>query len=251
MGQVPWCFSRWIVSQQKPNEVTFLSDNGEIPGQSPSYQDKAKQTIGCKHYKRNRRLVAACCKRLFTCKYCHDEAVTEHTMDWKSTTEMMCMKCLEVQPIGPTCSNISYNKLSMGKYFCKICKLHDDDREIYHCSFCNLCQLEKGLGIDFFHCMNCNACLSNSLSVHICREKCFESNCPICHEDIFTSRSPVKALACGHLMHSTCFQVYNSCYISMLACFSGYSANIHTTLICFFLILLVGLHLHSLYVPNL
>ncbi|RXH76060.1 hypothetical protein DVH24_001639 [Malus domestica] len=33
-------------------------------------------------------------------------------------------------------------------------------------------------------------------------------NCPICNEDIFTSNSPVKSLPCGHLMHSTCFEVY-------------------------------------------
>lgn len=85
------------------------------------------------------------------------------------------------------------------------------DRQIYHCPYCNLCRIGKGLGIDYFHCMNCNACMSRSLSVHICREKCFEDNCPICHEYIFTSSSPVKALPCGHLMHSICFQVPISC----------------------------------------
>ncbi|KAK9114036.1 hypothetical protein Syun_020833 [Stephania yunnanensis] len=87
-------------------------------------------------------------------------------------------------------------------------RLYDDEREIYHCPYCNLCRVGKGLGVDYFHCMNCNACMSKSLSLHVCREKCFESNCPICHEDIFTSCSPVKALPCGHMMHSTCFQLY-------------------------------------------
>lgn len=84
------------------------------------------------------------------------------------------------------------------------------NREIYHCPYCNLCRVGKGLGIDYFHCMNCNACMSRSLSVHICREKWMEDNCPICHEFIFTSSSPVKALPCGHLMHSACFQVFGS-----------------------------------------
>ncbi|KAK9090598.1 hypothetical protein Sjap_023775 [Stephania japonica] len=86
--------------------------------------------------------------------------------------------------------------------------LYDDEREIYHCPYCNLCRVGKGLGVDYFHCMNCNACMAKSLSLHVCREKGFESNCPICHEDIFTSCSPVKALPCGHMMHSTCFQDY-------------------------------------------
>lgn len=187
---------------------------------------------------------------------------------------MMCMKCLIIQPVGPTCSTPACHKLSMARYYCRVCNLFDDercsnhyvpticlvflrapsvfpynnyllkrtlgcannvdflafpdyiliiclqifiswsslmrvvDREIYHCPYCNLCRVGKGLGIDYFHCMTCNACMSRSLSVHICREKCFEDYCPICHEFIFTSSSPVKALPCGHLMHSTCFKVF-------------------------------------------
>ncbi|KAI3954024.1 hypothetical protein MKW98_017848 [Papaver atlanticum] len=211
--------SRWDVSQRKHRqEVAFVSDVGEFPGQCPAYRDKENQIFGCKHYKRNCKIFAACCKQLFTCKYCHDEAQLDHKIDRKSTTEMMCMKCLKIQPIGPTCSNISCNNLSMAKYYCKICKLYDDDRAIYHCPFCNICRIGKGLGIDFFHCMNCNACLSKSLTVHICREKCFESDCPICHEDIFTSTSPVKALECGHLMHSTCFKDYTCTHYTCPIC---------------------------------
>ena len=87
------------------------------------------------------------------------------------------------------------------------------NREIYHCPYCNLCRVGKGLGLDYFHCMNCNACMSRSLTMHICREKSLEDNCPICHEYIFTSCSPVKALPCGHVMHSTCFQVFLSFFI--------------------------------------
>lgn len=113
------------------------------------------------------------------------------------------------------------------------------NREIYHCPYCNLCRIGKGLGIDYFHCMNCNACMSRSLSVHICREKCFMDNCPICHEYIFTSSSPIKALPCGHLMHSTCFKV-----ILALKLFQFYLrfGNIQATLQVL-MFLLLGLHL--------
>lgn len=100
------------------------------------------------------------------------------------------------------------------------------NREIYHCPYCNLCRVGKGLGIDYFHCMNCNACMSRSLSVHVCREKCFMDNCPICHEDIFTSNSPVKALRCGHLMHSTCFQVHVMLHIYSLMKLYKYLNNL-------------------------
>lgn len=80
-------------------------------------------------------------------------------------------------------------------------------REIYHCPFCNLCRVGKGLGRDYFHCMTCNACMSMQLTVHKCREKGMESDCPICHDFLFTSNTPVKALPCGHFMHSDCFKV--------------------------------------------
>jgi len=96
----------------------------------------------------------------------------------------------------------------MAQYFCNICKFFDDEREVYHCPFCNLCRVGKGLGIDFFHCMTCNCCMSKTLAVHKCREKAFESNCPICGDFLFTSSASVKSLPCGHFMHSACFQAY-------------------------------------------
>ncbi|KAF9618170.1 hypothetical protein IFM89_000639 [Coptis chinensis] len=208
--------SRWTVTQQKPHQEVILSSNdGEIPGQFPSYRDPL--TFGCKHYKRNCKVLAACCMQLFTCRYCHDDTA-DHAMDRKSTIKMMCMKCLKVQPVGATCSTISCNGFSMAKFFCIICRLYDDERDIYHCPYCNLCRVGKGLGVDYFHCMNCNACMSMSLAAHICREKCFESNCPICHEYIFTSSSPVKCLPCGHLMHSTCFQDHTCMHYTCPIC---------------------------------
>ncbi|KAM5570638.1 hypothetical protein ABKV19_011336 [Rosa sericea] len=199
--------SHWRVRQH--SQLTVASNGKEFPGQHPSYQDPFGLTFGCKHYKRNCKLVAPCCNQLYTCIRCHDEmAMPDHTIDRRSVTKMMCMKCLKIQPIGPTCSTASCSDLSMARYFCKICKIFDDERMIYHCPYCNLCRVGKGLGIDYFHCMTCNACMSCSLFKHTCREKSFMDNCPICHEDIFTSNSPVKALPCGHSMHSTCFQAY-------------------------------------------
>ena len=151
---------------------------------------------------------------------------------------MMCMKCMIIQPLGATCSNISCNS-SMGKYFCKVCKnyltmkgkdlfcfsnysLHFSD-EMLHVNlfFCCVVYVQRNIslfllqsmpsrekiGIEYFHCMKCNACMSRTLVEHVCIEKCLEDNCSICHEYIFNSNSPVKALPCGHVMHSTCFQV--------------------------------------------
>ncbi|KAL1810280.1 hypothetical protein ACET3Z_027270 [Daucus carota] len=210
--------SRSSTAHPKVNSETTRSRNEEnVSGQSASYRDPLKLTFGCKHYKRNCKLVSACCNKLYTCRLCHDD-VEDHIMDRKDTALMMCMKCLIIQSVGATCSTPSCQKLSMAKYYCSICKFFDDEREIYHCPYCNLCRLGKGLGIDYFHCMNCNACMSRSLSVHICREKCFEDFCPICHEFIFSSSLPVKALQCGHLMHSSCFQAYTCSYYTCPIC---------------------------------
>lgn len=199
--------SRWIIMQKMHHQASVGNDDGDIPGQSPSYQDPLGATFGCKHYKRNCKLLAPCCNKLYTCIRCHDD-LEDHSVDRKAITKMMCMKCLVIQPIGPKCMSQSCGGFSMGRYYCRICKLFDDERQIYHCPYCNLCRVGKGLGIDYFHCMKCNACMAKSLFVHVCREKCLEENCPICHEYIFTSNSPVKALPCGHLMHSSCFQDY-------------------------------------------
>ncbi|XP_047306955.1 zinc finger protein BRUTUS-like [Impatiens glandulifera] len=203
--------SRWIAAQQKlPHTRTGETSSGtNLLGCSPSYRDTEKHVFGCEHYKRNCKLRSACCGTVFTCRFCHDN-VSDHSMDRKATTEMMCMRCLQIQPIGPVCATPSCNGFQMAKYYCSVCKFFDDDEErsIYHCPFCNLCRLGKGLGIDFFHCMTCNYCLAMKLVDHKCREKGLETNCPICCDFLFTSSATVRALPCGHFMHSACFQAY-------------------------------------------
>ncbi|CAN6584895.1 unnamed protein product [Malus baccata var. baccata] len=211
--------SRWIATQQKlPQEIAGESSNGEdMVGHSPAYRCAEKKEFGCEHYKRNCKLRAACCGKLFTCRFCHDN-VSDHSMDRKATTEMMCMRCLTIQPVGPICTTPSCNELSMAKYYCNICKFFDDERTVYHCPFCNLCRLGKGLGIDYFHCMTCNCCLGIKLVNHKCLEKSLETNCPICCDFLFTSSATVRALPCGHYMHSACFQAYTCSHYTCPIC---------------------------------
>lgn len=211
--------SGWIAEQQMlPQTRIGETMNGEdVPGCSPSYRDTEKKIFGCEHYKRNCKLLAACCKKLFACRFCHDE-VSDHSMDRKMTTEMMCMRCLKIQAVGPICATPSCNGFLMSKYYCNICKFFDDERTVYHCPFCNLCRLGSGLGIDFFHCMKCNCCLGMKLVDHKCREKGLESNCPICCDFLFTSSAAVRALPCGHFMHSACFQAYTCSHYTCPIC---------------------------------
>ncbi|XP_020264959.1 zinc finger protein BRUTUS [Asparagus officinalis] len=210
--------SRWIAAQQKlPQASKEEGTDGGVPGCSPSFRDPEKQVFGCEHYKRNCKLLAACCNRLFTCRFCHDK-VSDHSMDRKATNEMMCMRCLTLQPIGSSCKSPSCSEFIMAKYYCSICKFFDDERSVYHCPFCNLCRVGKGLGIDFFHCMKCNCCLGMKLVEHKCREKGLESNCPICCDFLFTSSEAVRALPCGHFMHSACFQAYTCSHYTCPIC---------------------------------
>ncbi|XP_010506712.1 PREDICTED: uncharacterized protein LOC104783276 [Camelina sativa] len=213
-----WRTSRWIAAQQKLPKETETASNGDVElGCSPSFRDPEKQIYGCEHYKRNCKLRAACCDQLFTCRFCHDK-VSDHSMDRKLVTEMLCMRCLKVQPVGPICTTPSCEGFPMAKHYCSICKLFDDERAVYHCPFCNLCRVGEGLGIDFFHCMTCNCCLGMKLVNHKCLEKSLETNCPICCEFLFTSSEAVRALPCGHYMHSACFQAYTCSHYTCPIC---------------------------------
>ncbi|KFR17009.1 RING finger and CHY zinc finger domain-containing protein 1, partial [Opisthocomus hoazin] len=60
---------------------------------------------------------------------------------------------------------------------------------------------------EFFHCSKCNLCLSVSLrGKHKCIENVSRQDCPICLEDIHTSRVGAHVLPCGHLLHRTCYE---------------------------------------------
>ncbi|KAG4388479.1 hypothetical protein JHK82_025504 [Glycine max] len=209
--------SRWIAAQQKLPKALSGESSKQIEGCSPSFRDPEKEIFGCEHYKRNCKLRAACCGKLFTCRFCHDNA-SDHSMDRKATLEMMCMQCLTIQPVGPICMSPSCNGLTMAKYYCNICKFFDDERNVYHCPFCNICRVGQGLGIDYIHCMKCNCCLGIKSASHKCLEKGLEMNCPICCDDLFTSSATVRALPCGHYMHSSCFQAYTCSHYTCPIC---------------------------------
>ncbi|CAG9463263.1 unnamed protein product [Pedinophyceae sp. YPF-701] len=172
-----------------------------------TYHDEARGVLGCEHYARSCKLVAPCCGKAYTCRLCHDDA-EDHRMDRYAVRSMQCMRCGARGPVGQKCGACGE---SMASYYCGICHLFDgtEGRDIYHCPFCNTCRRGKGLGVDFFHCMKCNCCMSMTLmNKHQCREGQLESDCPICHELLFDSSQPVRALPCGHFMHSGCFRAY-------------------------------------------
>jgi len=167
--------------------------------------------FGCKHYVRKCALVPACCNEeenatpvLYMCRLCHDEK-EGHTMDRYATKKVVCLLCNTMQDVGEKCVNCGE---TFAKYFCDVCKFYEDeDKNIYHCSDCNLCRL--GRREDNQHCNRCGACISvESFPKHKCREGSLDAHCPICTEYLFTSVEKVVILRCGHSLHHKCFQDY-------------------------------------------
>ncbi|GBG34342.1 Zinc finger protein BRUTUS [Hondaea fermentalgiana] len=186
--------------------------------QQQQQQQQQQPSLGCKHYRRSCKLVMPCCNRLFTCRLCHDEAITEESIkngnavQWHQANryeikQMWCMRCATLQPAAASCAVC---KISMASYTCNICNLYDDaqHRDIYHCPYCNVCRLGKGLGKDLVHCMKCNACISTKLKNHVCRERTLEDDCSICQTSLFDATEPLQLLDCGHFMHRKCYNDY-------------------------------------------
>ena len=120
------------------------------PEQSRKSSLDIERQFGCQHYKRNVKLQCSACLKWYTCRFCHD-LVENHCLNRRATKNMLCMKCGVPQPAAADCSSCGF---SAAYYYCKICKLWDDDatKSIYHCEACGICRRGKGLGKDFFHC---------------------------------------------------------------------------------------------------
>ena len=209
-AKAPMAFRRRGTAEGAPDELVLCQP--------------VEPVLGCKHYARKVRLVAACCGAAHVCRFCHDES-EDHTIDRYATREMVCMTCGVRQPSAGSCMNCGQ---MMAKYFCSVCNFWDDSDDVYHCPFCNVCRRGKGLGKDFFHCMQCNSCVSLTMGPHICvGDKAgegeggggaMESDCPVCKDFLFTSDTPVKCLPCGHFMHTRCFEAYTKHHYTCPLC---------------------------------
>ncbi|XP_071449841.1 RING finger and CHY zinc finger domain-containing protein 1-like [Hetaerina americana] len=154
----------------------------------------------CQHYQRNCKFVAPCCGKVYACRFCHDDN-EEHSMNRFEVIELVCSECQTRQRLQTACESCS---VVFGKYACLKCRIFDDrDKGQYHCEGCGLCRV--GGKNNFFHCETCNFCLPASIiNTHRCLENASQSDCPVCLEDLHTSRDPCQVFKCGHLMHSAC-----------------------------------------------
>ncbi|XP_050077586.1 RING finger and CHY zinc finger domain-containing protein 1 [Anopheles maculipalpis] len=182
---------------------TPAGGNATATVSSSAEQDENEKRVGCAHYKRRAKFVTPCCNKFYMCRYCHDENET-HFFNRKTVTELICTECDTRQRVQAECEKCG---VRFGRYTCLVCNLFDDeDRNQYHCDGCGICRV-GGRG-RFFHCEVCNMCLPLQLKFdgHRCVENVSRSNCPVCLDDIHTSRIPCHIPDCGHLLHRTCFE---------------------------------------------
>ena len=93
-----------------------------------------------------------------------------------------------------------------GEYHCNICNLWmAKSKKPFHCNECGFCRVG---GVDSFrHCRECCMCISiNVFRTHNCFKDKYKNNCPVCREDMFSSRQSPQDLPCGHAIHAHCFR---------------------------------------------
>jgi len=225
----------WSSSNPDLTDADILADvpvftHAEL---TPTYHFSSGQggpVLGCDHYARNCKLRHPETGTLHTCRLCAQEQTEASSrfnmsqynycqeasplpaLDRHAVSEILCMQCGALQPVGTSCVNPKCNpKQPFAKYSCTICRLYDDDptKDIYHCPYCNVCRKGKGLNIDFQHCMTCNTCIAkDEYEGHRCIPQRLKGNCPICQEEMFESTEPLRGMKCGHVMHLKCFSRY-------------------------------------------
>ena len=196
-----------------PNMATFT----ETPSSPPS-------STTCTHYKRKCLLIAPCCGEPHSCRFCHDAI---HVDDWKldpeqthpmnrhDVTEIICVECHTRQPATNACTTCD---IPFAAYYCAICHLYDDDapaKGVYHCASCGICRV--GGRENFQHCNTCNMCIPVTATDHTCRSA-VTGNCPVCMEDMWSSRETCFMMRCKHYIHTDCFNALSKTTVKCPLC---------------------------------
>ncbi len=107
-------------------------------------------------------------------------------------------------------SNVCRNRkcnITFAKYHCSVCNIWMSDlSQPFHCVDCGICRI--GGRENFLHCHDCCMCLAiHIFKSHKCITGKFKTDCPVCQEDLFSSRQVPQDLPCGHVIHKHCFRI--------------------------------------------
>jgi len=165
----------------------------------------------CVHYERRCDIVAPCCGRIFGCRVCHDDVMTQSAhhstcgpMDRFAIKEIVCKECGTRQ--DSKTNECIKCKVTFAEYHCPKCNIWMAlKKRPFHCDECGFCRV--GGRENFRHCSRCSMCVAASTyETHNCMTDKYKNNCPVCREDMFSSRQPPQDLPCGHAIHAHCFR---------------------------------------------
>jgi len=167
--------------------------------------ERQSEAVACVHYERKCNVVAPCCGRAYGCRVCHDE-MSPHCgpMDRFAVTEVVCKACGTRQ--GSKTNSCTGCGITFAEYHCPKCNIWMDlKKRPFHCDECGFCRV--GGRERFRHCARCCMCISASVyDSHSCMTDKYKNNCPVCREDMFSSRQSPQDLPCGHAIHAHCFR---------------------------------------------
>ncbi|CAL6029738.1 CHY_zinc finger domain-containing protein [Hexamita inflata] len=172
---------------------------------------------GCDHYYRDAFPVCKICNKVYPCRFCHDDEVFDHRMDRKLFTDMQCLFCNEIGPIGTHCSKCGKQVSNICCQTCHtLCQIPNSVKPAYHCDECGLCRV--GLKEYSKHCQKCNSCYdSRNQSEHKCVDSC---TCPVCQQDLSETITPEFSLKCDprHRIHAACYDqlLHNGTFVCPL-----------------------------------
>mmetsp|Transcript_506 Transcript_506/g.1024 ORF Transcript_506/g.1024 Transcript_506/m.1024 type:complete len:584 (-) Transcript_506:84-1835(-) len=137
-----------------------------------------------------------------------DDEENHHLIDRFQIREVICRKCFARQ--SSKSNKCKECGIQFGEYYCSICNLWMAESELpYHCAECGFCRV--GGRENFKHCRDCGMCIDRLLfDDHNCKAGKYNSNCPVCQEDLFSSRQASHEMPCGHAIHWHCFKELTS-----------------------------------------
>jgi len=153
----------------------------------------------CSHYTRWLHPIHPDTGRPAGCRFCEGSGAAYPRA---RVARMICAFCACAQPCAGACANPECTAHGVShSYYCDTCHLWEDRHAvaIYHCRECRICRV--GRAADFRHCGACGMCVPRRRP-HQCWGA--TGTCPICLEDMPSSRESVLYLRCGHAAHHGC-----------------------------------------------
>lgn len=167
-----------------------------------------RRRLFCPHYRRWLHPVHPA--KHGTVSGCHLCSTDADSYPRNAVEQMVCAFCACAQPCAASCYNqdcTAYGKKHA--YYCNECHLWEHaPRSIFHCTDCGICRV--GVAELYRHCDQCGMCVPRKQP-----HKCWMNGssdrvgmCPICFDDMRTSRRKTLFLTCGHAAHVDCLTAW-------------------------------------------